>query len=80
MLEQSEGSNHTSKINVFPVTHTIFFLLGGPKVDFIVPCGANKSILWAASRKAIFFYMQLALNNLFSKVLTSFLWSFIRYI
>ena len=27
--KQNEGNNHTSKINVFPVLHTIFLLLGG---------------------------------------------------
>ena len=32
-----EGSNHTSKINVSPVLHTIFFLLGGQKIDFFCP-------------------------------------------
>ena len=29
--EQSEGKNHTSKINVFPLSKTVFFLLGGKK-------------------------------------------------
>ena len=33
--EQSEGNNQTSKINVFPVSHAIIFLLVGHKVDFI---------------------------------------------
>ena len=28
MPEKSEGNNHTSKINVFPVSHTIFFYSG----------------------------------------------------
>ena len=49
--EQSEGNNHTSKINVFPVLHTIFFLLAGQKVDLFAPQGAIKSTLWPASRK-----------------------------
>ena len=31
----------------------IFFLLAGHKVDFIAPCGANKSTFWPASRKKI---------------------------
>ena len=35
MPEQSEGNNHTSKINVFPVLHMIFFLLAGQKVDLL---------------------------------------------
>ena len=35
MLEKSEGKNHTSKINVLSVFHTIFFLLGGQKMDFV---------------------------------------------
>ena len=30
-----------------------FFLLAGHKVDFIAPCGANKSTFWPASRKKI---------------------------
>ena len=51
MPEQSEGNNHTSKINVFPVLHTIFFLLAGQKVDLFAPHGAIKSTLWPASRK-----------------------------
>ena len=46
MPEQSEGNNHTSKINVFPVLHTIFFLLAGQKVDLFAPHGAIKSTLW----------------------------------
>ena len=54
MPEQSEGNNHTSKINVFPVLHTIFFLLAGQKVDFFAPHGAIKSTLWPASRKNFF--------------------------
>ena len=45
MPEQSEGHNHTCKIN--------FHLLAGHKVDFIFPCGENKSIFWPPSRKKI---------------------------
>ena len=30
-----------------------FFLLAGHKVDFIAPCGSNKSIFWPHSRKKI---------------------------
>ena len=45
MPKQSEVNNHTSKMNVF--------LLSGHKVDFIAPCGANKSIFWPHSRKKI---------------------------
>ena len=36
MPEQSEGNNRTSIINVFPVLHTIFFLLAGQKVDLYI--------------------------------------------
>ena len=54
MPEQSEGNNHTSKIYVFPVLHTIFFLLAGQKVDLFAPHGAIKSTLWPASRKRLF--------------------------
>ena len=54
MPEQSEGNNHTRKINVFPVLHTIFFLLAGQKVDLFAPHGAIKSTLWPASRKKHF--------------------------
>ena len=54
MPEQSEGNNHTSKINVFPVLHTIFILLAGQKVDLFAPHGAIKSTLWPASRKIHF--------------------------
>ena len=59
MPEQSEGNNHTSKINVFPVLHTIFFLLAGQKVDLFTPHGAIKSTLWPASRKK---YLSLFVN------------------
>ena len=55
MPEQSEGNNHTSKINVFPVLHTMFFLLAGQKVDFFASNGAIKSTLWPASRKSILY-------------------------
>ena len=50
MPEQSEGKNHTSKINVFPVLHTIFFSKG-KKLDIFAPQGAIKCTLWLASRK-----------------------------
>ena len=53
MPEQSEGNNHMSKINVFPVLHTIFFLPAGQKVDLFAPHGAIKSTLWPASRKKL---------------------------
>ena len=33
--------------------NNIFFLLAVHKVDFIAPCGANKSTFWPASRKKI---------------------------
>ena len=46
--------NQTSKINVFPVSHTIFFLLGGQKMDLFAPHGAIKSTLLPASRKNTF--------------------------
>ena len=45
MPEESEGNNHTSKINVFPMLHTIFFLLAGQKVDLFAPHGAIKFTL-----------------------------------
>ena len=54
MSEQSEGNNHMSKINVFPVLHMIFFLLWGQKMDLSAPHGAIKSTLWPASRKKEF--------------------------
>ena len=38
MAEQSERNNHTRKINVFPESNTIFFLLG-QKMDLFVPDG-----------------------------------------
>ena len=43
--EQSEGNNHTSKINVFPALHTIFFLLDGSENEFACPHGVIKSTL-----------------------------------
>ena len=63
MPEQGEGNNHTSKINVFPVLHTIFFLLAGQKVDLFAPHGAIKSYLWPASRKNILLHPQEKKNN-----------------
>ena len=54
MPELSKGNNHTSKINVFPVSHTIFFLLGRHKMDLFAPRGVIKSILWLSSRKKYF--------------------------
>ena len=42
MLEKSESNNHTSKINVFPVLYTIFFLLGDQKMDFFFPTRGNE--------------------------------------
>ena len=45
MSEQSKGNNYTSKINVFPVSHTIFFLLGSQKMDLFASDGAIKSTL-----------------------------------
>ena len=58
MPEQSEVNNHTSKINVFPVLHTIFFLLAGQKVDLFAPHGEIKSTLWPASRKNNLFHSE----------------------
>ena len=55
MPDQSESNNYTSKVNVFPVLHTIFFLLGGQKMNLFVSRGAIKSTLWPASRKNTFF-------------------------
>ena len=45
MSEQSEGKKHTNKINVFPVSHMIFFLLEGQEMDLLAPHGAIKSTL-----------------------------------
>ena len=55
MPEQSEGNNHTSKINVSPVLHTIFFLLEDQEMDFFAPQGTIKCTLWSASRKNYLF-------------------------
>ena len=48
MPEQSEGNNHTSKINVFTILQTIFFLLGGgggSKMNFLAPKGSIRCTL-----------------------------------
>ena len=45
MPEQSEGNNHTSKINLFPVSHTIFFLLKDQKIDPVVEKEHNRIYL-----------------------------------
>ena len=54
--------NHTSKINVFPVSHTMFFLLGCQKMDLIAPHGAIKSTLWPAIIKSILYILLQYLN------------------
>ena len=54
MPEQNEGNNHTSKINIFTVSHTIFFLLGGKKMDLFAPLEVIKSTFWPDSRKKVF--------------------------
>ena len=63
MPKQSEGNKHTSKINVFPVSHWIFFLLGGKKwilpvavykVHFITPYETNKYIFLSGYQKLYF--------------------------
>ena len=46
MPEESEGNKHTSKMNVFSTSHTIYFLLGSQKMDLFDSHGAIKSILW----------------------------------
>ena len=51
MPKQSENNNHTSKIIVFPVSHTIFYLLKDEKMHMIAPHGAIKSTLWPNIRK-----------------------------
>ena len=45
MPQQSEGNNYTSKINVFPMLHTIYFLPEGKKKDLFDPQGAIKYTL-----------------------------------
>ena len=40
-------------LSQYIVSHTIFFLLGGQKMDLFVPNGAIKSTLWPASRKTM---------------------------
>ena len=37
MSEQIEGNNHTRRINIFPASQTIFFLLGEQQMDFFAP-------------------------------------------
>ena len=44
MPEQSEGNDHTSKINVLPMSHTIFFYQGVEN-GFVCPHGEIKSTL-----------------------------------
>ena len=39
MPDQNEDNNHTSKINVFPVSHTIFFQRGAEKMDLFPRTG-----------------------------------------
>ena len=53
MPEQSEGNNHTSKINVSRVAHDFFFYLKVRKWTSLSRRG-KKSTLWPASRKNIF--------------------------
>ena len=48
MHEQTEGNNHTRKLNVPPVLHTTFFLLGegGGGKNGRLPCRGRKSALF----------------------------------
>ena len=55
MHEQSEGNNHTSKINIYSVSHTIFFLLGGHEMDLFALHGTIKATLWSSRRKNIIY-------------------------
>ena len=61
MPEQSKSNNHTSKINVFYVSHD-FFLRGGQKVDIFDTRGEIKSTLWPASRKMVLLALQWAIK------------------
>ena len=63
MPEKSEGNNHTSKIYVFPVLDTIFFLLWGQKIDLFAPRGEIKSTLWPASRKTFIRFTFFSITN-----------------
>ena len=44
-----------SKVNLSPILHTIFSLLGDREMDLFVSQGAIKRTLWPASRKNVFF-------------------------
>ena len=54
LFEDNEGNNHTSKINVFPVSHTILFTREW-KMDLFALHREIKSTLWPASRTINFF-------------------------
>ena len=69
MSAQSEGNNHTSEINFYPVLHTIFFLLEGLKMDFFAPNGAIESTLGLASRKIQFCIVSVLLYTAVQKSL-----------
>ena len=68
MPEHSKGNNHTSKINVFPLLHMIFFLLGGHKMDLFAPQGSMKCSLWPTSRKKYFLFITIFLIFYFTLV------------
>ena len=51
MPDQSEGNNHTSKINIFPVLDTTFFSPEGQKMDLFAPQVPIKSTLWPLVEK-----------------------------
>ena len=60
---------------VRPEGCNLFFLLAGHKVEFIAPCGANKSTFWPYSRKKIvcntektFILLVWLLSSLFSGI------------
>ena len=55
MPERSEGNNYTSKINVSPVLHMIFFPLRGQKMDLFFLQRATKCTFSPARRKNNFF-------------------------
>ena len=63
------GNNYTSKVNVFPVLDTIFFLQLGRKMNLFAPLGEIKSTLWPASRQNKLFFPSCTIyyyNKIFS--------------
>ena len=66
-MGQSEGNNHTSKINFFPRSHAIIFTWG-PSNVFLSTQRAMKCTLWPTSKKKTFILIVWLLSSICSAI------------